>query len=119
MIDATCPTLMSTVFEASVDAMVVASQDSEIIRANASAARLFGYKGSALMGQSINDLMPAHMADKHDAFVQDYLKTGVDQIIGTRRPVEGLRRDGTTFPLQSSVSKAEYGWHHFLCYRHS
>lgn len=107
MADTLSSDLLHAVFEAAVDGIIVATKNGTVTPANAAAARLFGYDGPDLVGQSINILMPAHLAAKHDAFMQEHLSSGIDRIIGTIRPVAGLRRDGTAFPLQISVSKTE------------
>jgi len=107
MTDPQSSDLLNAVFVTAVDAIVVATKEGQIICANASAERLFGYNGSELAGQSINILMPPQMSDQHDAFLQEHLRTGAGRISGTTRPVEGLRRDGATFPLQISVIQAE------------
>ena len=52
-------------------------------------------------------LMPDAMASQHDGFMQRHLDTGERRIIGIGRDVEGLRADGTVFPLHLSVGRAD------------
>lgn len=47
------------------------------------------------------------MAPRHGGFTRHHLDTGDKRIIGTRRDVEGLRADGTVFPLHLSVGRAD------------
>lgn len=100
--------LLSAVFDAAVDAIVVATQDGTITQANTAAAQLFRYADAKLIGQNVSVLMPAGLSDKHKAYMQNHIASGVHRIIGTERPVEGLRQDGTLFPLQISVGRADF-----------
>jgi two-component system sensor kinase FixL len=51
-------------------------------------------------------LMPSPFHEQHDAYLQRYLRTGERHIIGIRRVVTALRRDGSTFPVELSVGEA-------------
>jgi len=108
MTQAQTSALLSAVFDAAVDAIIVATKHGVITRANAAAAQLFGYDGADLLGQNVGALMPADQSENHDAFMQNHMVSGIHRIAGTKRPVEGLRRDGTVFPLQISVGRADY-----------
>lgn len=100
-------TLFATLLEAAVDAIIVADRHGTMQRVNPAAARLFGYAEGTLVGQNVNMLMPASLAHLHDGFMAHYLETGEKKIIGTGRDVEGLRKDGSVFPLHLSVGHAE------------
>ncbi len=78
-----------------------------MLRVNPAAERLFGYSNGALIGKSVNILMPAALAELHNGFMGHYLETGEKKIIGLGRDVEGLRQDGSVFPLHLSVGHAD------------
>lgn len=99
--------LLEAIFEATVDAVVVADSKGKISHLNASTARMFGYEESELIGQNVKVLMHQDMAHQHDGFLDAYLNTGVNKIIGIGRNVEGRRKDGSSFPLHLSVGHAE------------
>jgi two-component system sensor kinase FixL len=50
-------------------------------------------------------LMPEPYRSQHDDYVRHYLDTREKHIIGIGREVSGLRKDGTTFPMNLSVGE--------------
>ena len=101
--------LLTAIMDAAVDAIIVADAHGMIMRANDAAGELFGHQVSEMAGQSVNILMPKALADIHDDFMKHHLTTGEKRIIGIGRDVEGLRQDGTVFPLHLSVGRADFG----------
>lgn len=88
------------------DAMIVINKSGDILSFSAAAEQLFGYSEAEVAGTSINRLMPSPDRERHDAYLERYLTTGERRIIGIGRTVTGLRRDGTTFPMELSVGEA-------------
>ncbi len=99
--------LLLALLDAAVDAIIIADRDGAILRLNAAAAQLFGHPVDGLKGQNIRVLMPDTMAAQHDGYMHRHLSTGERRIIGIGRDVEGLRADGTVFPLHLSVGRAD------------
>src|ERR1700709_733977 len=61
--------------------------------------RLFGYRADEVFHENVKMLMPP--VDDHDRRVSSFLLTG------TGREVIGLRKDGSTFPMELSVGEAK------------
>jgi two-component system, LuxR family, sensor kinase FixL len=93
------------VVESAVDAIVVIDSDGRVEAFNPAAERLFGYAERDLVGKNVTVLMPSPYREEHDLYLARYLATGTKKIIGLGREVQGLRRDGTTFPLHLSVGE--------------
>jgi PAS domain S-box-containing protein len=99
--------ILDTILAAAVDGMVVTDQNGTILQSNAATTKLFQRGPEELVGQNARILMPTDVASHHDGYMAQYMKTGQRRIIGIRRDVEGLRKDGTVFPLHVSVGNAE------------
>ena len=98
------------VLDALNDAVIVMGTDGHIRSVNRATERLFGYGASDLAGQNIKILMPEPVRSAHDGYIANYLHTGKGKIIGVGpREVVGLRKDGTTVPLDLSSSEITAG----------
>ena len=51
--------------------------------------------------------MPAPYGNEHDSYIRHYVETGEKRIIGIVREVEALRKDGSFFPIELSVSEVK------------
>jgi two-component system sensor kinase FixL len=99
---------LSTILDTAVDAIIVIDEVGKIESFSASAARLFGYEPSEVRGKNVKMLMPAPYREEHDGYIGRYLDTGERRIIGIGRIVVGLRKDGTTFPMELSVGEVRF-----------
>ncbi len=76
---------------------------------NPAAERIFGYQSTEIIGKPINLLMPMPYSDEHDEYMQNYLQTGITKVIGVVREETGLRKDGSTFPVDLAISEIWLG----------
>ncbi len=97
------------IVEAAVDAIATIDERGTIESVNPALERLFGYKREELLRENIKVLMPEPYASEHDGYLATYRETGRRKIIGIGREVEGLRKDGSVFPMYLSVSEVEVG----------
>jgi len=93
------------VVETAVDAMVVIDETGVMQSFNAAAEHIFGYAAVDMVGRNVSELMPEPDRSRHNEYIGRYLRTGVPRIIGSGREVEGLRRDGTVFPLELAIAE--------------
>ncbi len=92
-----------------VDGIITIDERGIIESMNPAAERIFGWRARDLAGRSVNNLIPHPWAEHHDGYIRRYLKTGKAHIIGIGREVRGLRKDGTTFPMDLAVSEVRIG----------
>ncbi len=64
------------------------------------ATRLFGYAESEIGGQNVIILFPQPFRDLHVAFLTHLRETGEQRTTIPGRIARGLRKDGTTFPIE-------------------
>ena len=100
---------ISAIVNTADDAILTIDERGIIESANPATERVFGYRAAELIGQNVNMLMPSPDREEHDAYLARYLKTGEKKIIGTRREVQGRRKDGSIFPLELAVSEFQVG----------
>lgn len=96
-------------FDAAVDGIVVIDKDGGILDFNPAAKRLFGYSVQEIVGQDVSVLMPEPDRSRHTGYISRYLTTGEARIIGIGRQVEGMRKDGSRFPMELSVGEVAQG----------
>ncbi len=96
---------ISAIVDTVVDGIMTIDDQGIIDSFNPAAERIFGYVSSEVIGRNVNLLMPGHYRDEHDSYLSNYIATGERKVIGIGREVLGIRRDGTTFPLELSVSQ--------------
>jgi two-component system, LuxR family, sensor kinase FixL len=89
------------------DGMIVIDERGTVQYFSATASRMFGYGEDEVIGRNVKMLMPSPYRENHDSYLARYLKTGERRIIGLGRVVTGLRKDGTTFPMELAVGEVK------------
>ncbi len=68
------------VFENTLDAIVVVQVNGEICEVNKMTCVMFGYQRSELVGANVALLTPPEHRDKHQSYIDNYLRTKVEKV---------------------------------------
>ena len=97
----------ASVLNTAVDGIIVIDDHAKIMIFNRACERMFGFSADEVVGRNVSILMPPEHSADHDAYVENYMRTGHRKIIGIGREVRARHRDGTYFPIDLSVGEAE------------
>jgi PAS domain S-box-containing protein len=100
-------TRFRSVAETAAAGIVMADDRSTIVFANRTVCDMFGHDEGSLVGQPLTLLMPEAYRARHLEGMSRFLSTGASTVFGRTVTLEGLRRDGRTFPLDLSLSTWE------------
>ncbi len=95
------------IFSAATLGIIVVDQVGKILQVNPYAARLFGYTASELLGQLVETLIPPSAHSIHLTHRKKYMANPRPRLMGEGRELFGLRKDGTEFSIEISLSHTE------------
>jgi PAS domain S-box-containing protein len=93
--------------ESMPDGIVMANSTGHIVLANGQAERLFGYDHAELRGRAIETLLPERMRSAHVGHRSAYFSQPRARAMGAGFDLLGLRKNGSEFPLEVSLSPIE------------
>jgi PAS domain S-box-containing protein len=93
--------------ESAPDAMVIVDRQGKIVLINAQAEKLFGYSREELLSQPVETLIPAQFKPGHGELRAGYFDEPKSRPMGAGRDLTALRKDGSTFPAEISLSPLE------------
>ncbi len=96
---------LHAIVEAAGDGIIVIDGQGIIESFNPAAEQLFGYEAIEVLGRNVSCLMPEPFNAEHDGHIARYLATGRRRVMGVRRETVAKRADGSTFPVEISLSE--------------
>lgn len=105
---------LADILDIAEDAIIVTTHDRSITLFNQGAVKLFGYAPEEVLGNRIDLLLPERFRIDHPSYVDVFdgdLEDDPESArrMAQRREVFGLKRDGSEFPAEASISKLGVG----------
>ncbi len=100
--------------DAARDAVIVLNHDGYVEYWNKAADRLFGYSEGEMLGHQIHDhIIPPEYRSKHQVGLARFKRTGGGPAIDHTVELPAMRKDGSAFPIELSLSRLEISkqWH--------
>lgn len=101
---------LMSILDTASEAIITIDDTAAIQSFNTAAEWVFGYAESEIKGRNVSILMPQRPhGERHDGYIRNYIDTGEKRIIGTTREEVAVRKDGTVFPIDISVTEVRSG----------
>jgi PAS domain S-box-containing protein len=95
----------AAILEVALDCIITIDQDGRVIEWNPAAERTFGFSRDEAIGRPMAQLIvPPHLRGHHYRGMAHYLETGEGPVLGKRIEFTGMRKDGSEFPVELSIS---------------
>lgn len=101
--------------DGTVDGIISTNRQGIIESYNQACESIFGFPAEEAIGQNIKMLTPLPIQENHDNYISTFKSTGKKKVIGLDREVLGLRKDGTTLPIDLSVSEINANGERMFC----
>jgi PAS domain S-box-containing protein len=94
----------ASILDTALDSIITSDESGTITEFNAAAEAVFGYRKEDVIGRQMADLIiPPRYRERHREGMKRYLATGEAHVLGRRIEIEGMRSDGTEFPVELAI----------------
>ena len=108
---------LQSILDSVPDPMIVHDEHALIQSFSAAAEVLFGWTAAETIGRNVRMLMSPPDREVHDAYLEEFGRTGERRAFPDPRIITAQRKDGSEFPVQLFVGEARSGSHRlFTCF---
>jgi PAS domain S-box-containing protein len=100
----------AAILEGSLDCIIVIDREGRIADFNRAAEATFQYERDEVLGKEMASLLiPLQYREQHRHGLKRYVETRKGPVIGKRVELSALRRDGSEFPVELSITPIHVG----------
>lgn len=92
------------IIDSSPEGLMVVDFNGIIILCNRRIEVIFGYEPSELLGEKVDNVVPLSSRGNHHIKRDGFLKSHESRPMGSNLDIKGVRKDGTEFPAEVSIS---------------
>ncbi len=96
------------IFQSMSEGLIMVDEAGNIVAANPVAHQIFGYEKGALLSLKLEELLPASLRGSHINFRKGFNTNPAPRRMGTGRDLLAIKKDGTEFPVEVSLSYTKY-----------
>lgn len=97
---------LAAIVDISADAIIALDDSFRIVRFNRGAEKIFHWTEAEMLGQPLDRLLPMATRAVHRGHMRTFAEGASDaRTMAHRRPIAGLRKNGETFPAESSIAR--------------
>ena len=98
------------IVDSALDAVIVMDAEGMIADWNNQAEETFGWTRPEALGRQMSEtIIPAQYRLSHERGLQHFFKTGEGPVLNRRIEITALRRDGTEFPVELTITPLKSG----------
>jgi PAS domain S-box-containing protein len=98
---------LGALFEYATEGILVTDNLGSIVMINPAAERMFGYEKGELTGKKIEILIPRRLLHNHEKVREGFNKKPEPRSMGVGRDLFAVKKDGSEFPVEISLSPFE------------
>jgi len=96
--------ILNILSEAVSEGVVIVDESQTIVSTNKAAEEMFGYSSSEIIGRHLDILIPKEYHKHHHTYVDNFVQDADKRQMGHGRELHGLRKDGSTFPVEAGLN---------------
>ncbi|MFN2635388.1 MAG: PAS domain S-box protein [Thermoanaerobaculia bacterium] len=101
---------LRAILDSALDALITIDSRGRIVEFNRAAETTFGYTRPEVIGLEMGAvIVPPSLREGHRIGMAHYLRTGEGPILDRRIEITAMRRDGTLFPVELTVTRVPLG----------
>lgn len=102
------PGALSGIVDISSEGIISIDEDHRVVLFNQGAEAIFGHRADEMLGRPLDLLIPEAHRSRHRKHVESFGRSAARaRRMGERTPIAGLRKDGTEFPAEASISQLD------------